>query len=175
MNIGFHPGRAGLLHLVGYMAVNVQGKRGCSMAKVSLDRFYIIPRTEGRNGITVTKIMKTGIRTANGRNNFFEVPDNSLWNQMATQLVGKHQIHGVIPGSTCLLLMLVLLKLSIPQKLHNPWDGRYFAWLIIFERNQQKRTARFLFLLQLPADPNGASHKIYAIPRQPQGPPPAGR
>ena len=45
-NVIVHPVCAGLLHLLRYMAVHVQGKGGCRVAKVAGNGFDIIPRTD---------------------------------------------------------------------------------------------------------------------------------
>ena len=43
----FHAAGAVFFHLFGEVAVSVQGKSGCSMAKISLQGFNIIPGTNG--------------------------------------------------------------------------------------------------------------------------------
>ena len=46
---GVHPGCTGLLHLVGDVAVNIQGKGGSGVAKIALDCFDVVACSDGGN------------------------------------------------------------------------------------------------------------------------------
>lgn len=48
-----HAGGAFLLHLIGDMAIYIQGKGGCSMTQMLLNGFDIITRTDGSNSVGV--------------------------------------------------------------------------------------------------------------------------
>jgi hypothetical protein len=48
-----HTGRAGLLHLVGYVAVHVQGKGCCGVSQIALHGLDIVPGSDGGNGEAV--------------------------------------------------------------------------------------------------------------------------
>lgn len=50
---GLHPGGAGLLHLVGHMAVDIQGESGGGVAQVALHRFNVVPGTDRSHGVGV--------------------------------------------------------------------------------------------------------------------------
>lgn len=62
-NKGFHPGCAFLLHSGRYMAVNIQSERCCGVSKIALNRFDVIARANGSNGITVPQIVEAGTRS----------------------------------------------------------------------------------------------------------------
>ena len=101
VDIGLHSDCAGLLHLVGHVAINIQSKSCGSMAKVTLNSLDVIPGTQRSNSITVPEIMKSCIRPANGCDDFFEMPHHGLRNQISTQLICKNQIQRIGPSGSC--------------------------------------------------------------------------
>lgn len=102
-----HPGGAGLLHLVCDVTVNVQGKGGCGVAQVSLYSLDVIPGADRCHGIAVSEIVETGIRAANGGNDFLEASIYTGFCQMAAQFIGKHKV-AVLPQRTGLQVLLGL-------------------------------------------------------------------
>ena len=53
LDVGIHAVGAGPLHLVGNMAVDVQGEGGGGVAQVALDGLDIIPGADGSHGVGV--------------------------------------------------------------------------------------------------------------------------
>ena len=55
---GVHPGGTGLLHLIGDVAVDVQGKGCCDVAQVALDRLDVITTSDSSDGIGMSKLVE---------------------------------------------------------------------------------------------------------------------
>ena len=53
LNEGFHPVRAGALHLTGHVSVYIQRERRSVMPKILLNRLYIVARLNGSNSVAV--------------------------------------------------------------------------------------------------------------------------
>ena len=58
LDVCFHAFRAGLLHFLGNVAVNIQGEGGRVVAHVGLDSLYIVPGPEGRHRVAMAKIVE---------------------------------------------------------------------------------------------------------------------
>ena len=52
-DIGFHAGCAFLLHLIGHMSVDIQGKGGGCMAQIALNGLDIVSGPDGGHGVAV--------------------------------------------------------------------------------------------------------------------------
>ncbi len=53
------------LHLIGHMAVDIQGENGRSVPQVFLYGFNVVTPLDGGHGITVPEIVETGGRETN--------------------------------------------------------------------------------------------------------------
>ena len=67
-----HSGCAGLFHLFGDMAIDIQGESGGGVSKVFLDGFDIVTGLDAGNCIGVPQIMETGFWTTDFLSNFLE-------------------------------------------------------------------------------------------------------
>ena len=99
LNEAVHSYCTFFVHLVGDMAINIQGECCGSMAQMFLHRFNIITGTDGRNGKRMAQIVKTGVRRTNFCDDLFEFQIDGLMFQMMTQLISKHKT-GILPGRT---------------------------------------------------------------------------
>ena len=107
------------------------------MAKVALNGLDIISGTQRCNRITVSEIVKSCVRPANGCYDFFEISYHSLGNQIPTQLVCKNQIQRIGPSGSLFLLMFILLEFPVSQQLHNPGAGIILRGLSFFRETKR--------------------------------------
>ena len=53
LNKAFHPGRAGLLHLLRHVSVDIQSKSSGVVTQILLHRLDVVPALEGNDGIAM--------------------------------------------------------------------------------------------------------------------------
>lgn len=68
------------------------------MTKVTLNGLDIITGTQRSSCVAMLKIVKSCIRPANSGDDFFEMSNHGLKNQISTQLVCENQIHWIGPS-----------------------------------------------------------------------------
>ena len=87
----FHPCGAFLFHLIGNMAVHIQGKGCGGMTQILLYRFDIITGADGCHGIGVPEIVEAGFRAADLRHDLLEVLQDRVPVQVLPQLIGENK------------------------------------------------------------------------------------
>lgn len=97
LDVGFHAGGAGLFHLVGDVAVHVQGERCRCVAQVSLHRFDIVTGADSGHGVAVAQIVKAGVRAADAGHDPLELLRDRPGHQVPADLVGEHVPGGIVP------------------------------------------------------------------------------
>lgn len=162
-----HPGGAGLLHLVGDVAVDIQGKGGGGVAHVALDGLDVIAAPDGGHSVGVPQIVEPGIGPADGRDHLLVVLIDRVGHQVPAQFVGEHQ-PGVLPGGAGPQTPLRLDRLLMAEQFHHGGGGGEFAALSALGGRQVIPPAPRAHFLQLLADQHRPGGEVHTFPRQPQ-------
>lgn len=91
MDETLHSGGTVFLHLVGDVAVNVEGEGCGGVAEVLLHGLDVIARLDGGHGVGMAQVMESGVGRADGGYNAFEFPVGVLGFQVAAQLIGEDE------------------------------------------------------------------------------------
>ena len=134
-NKALHSPGALAAHLVGDMAVDIQCKDRRGVAQVFLHGLDIVPALDRGHGVAVPQIVDPGLRAANGSHQLFEILVDGLGDQIAAQLVGKHQVL-ILPGGTGPQAPLCLTALLPAQQLHDIGRGRDLPYFSAFRGGQ---------------------------------------
>ena len=92
-----HAVGALLLHLVGNMAIDIQGKDGGGVSQVFLHGLDIIPALDSGHGVAVPQVVEAGGRQADLVGQFFESLVDGIGAEGFPQLVCEYET-GVSPG-----------------------------------------------------------------------------
>lgn len=85
-----HSGRAVLLHLFGYVAVDVKRERRRMMAKIALHGLDIVPGLQCCNGIAVPEIVQACVWHTDRGRDALKVVVERMRRQVGTNLIGEH-------------------------------------------------------------------------------------
>ena len=91
-DVSLHPIRAGVLHFLGNMAVNVQCEGSCGMSHVVLNGFNVVSVLQSEDGVGMSEIMDPGLRSANLCCDLFEMAVGSLGMKMKPKSVSEDEI-----------------------------------------------------------------------------------
>lgn len=150
------------------MSIHVQGK-GCRVvAKILLDRFYIIAAPKSRNSIRMSKIMKASIRTVDFCDQLFEVEVHGLSREISTELIRKYKSARIAPCLACSLLPLILPLLLALEDFHNIRSRSQIPRLPAFGGKKVIFTAALAFPLELLIDCKYSAPEVHTIPSQAQ-------
>ena len=119
VNIVLHSARALVLHLVGYVTIDIEGKHCGGMSEILLDRFHIIPVLKGQHRIGVTEIMDPALGDVDPRRNLLEVHPGDLRVNWSADGGGEDKgflsLLGVlVPDPRILRLFFLILLFGLP-------------------------------------------------------------
>ena len=101
LDVLFHSLRAGLLHFLGDVSVDIQSEGGGVMAHVRLDGFHVVTSPERCHGEAVTKVVQPCVRQADGGYDSFIVVVDGAGGQMLADLVAEY-VAIILPERTSL-------------------------------------------------------------------------
>ena len=161
-----HAVGALLLHLVGDMAVDVQGKGRRGVAQVALHGLDVVSDLQGGHRVGMPHIVEAELRRADPFHDLLEVVVDRVWVQVFAQLVGKDQVHGVLEAFPVLELPGHLLLLDPVEGVHDLLGGLQLSGLPVFRGDQLAGPVPDPRPLKLLVDQNGAPGKIDHVPGQ---------
>ena len=113
------------------MTINVQSNGCCCVAKVALDRFYIIPVFDGDNSVLMAQIMKAHLRTTHLFDDPLEAVVDCSIGQNSAFRVGEDKV-GFLPfrrgGFHEQLLLLLVIQQQL-QQMYAPYPFVLFQEL----------------------------------------------
>ena len=136
------------------------------MTQICLHRLDIVPAFDGSHGVTMTKIMETGVLIAKSASNLFEFLINRYVHKMAPKTIREHQSIRITPSYTGYCLLRFLLFLPPLKKVDNIRCNSNETGSAVFCRDKRIISANLLSLLQLLVDIQSAAIKIHAVPGQ---------
>ena len=166
MDKALHPVGALLLHLVGDMAVDVQCKGRRGVPQVVLHGLDVVADLQGRHRIGMPHIVEAKPRLADLFHDLLEVVVDRIRVQVAAQLMGKDQVHGILETFPVLELPGHLLLLDPVQDVHDLLGRLQLSGLPVFRGHQLTGTVSDSGPLELLVDQNGSPGKIDHVPGQ---------
>ena len=150
------------------MAIYVQREGHCGMSQVLGNGLDGIPDSDGVCRICVAEVMKAGFRNADLCDNFLQVLQDRIVDQVLAGFIDVDQVVFILPLVTGGQLQCCLLFMYLLQNLHHirRWlDGAGFI-ILGFNEFIDTRAASFPDLLQLAFDRDRSVDEIHTVPAQ---------
>lgn len=151
------------------MGIDVKGEACGSVAEEVLDTLNVRAAGDGNRGCGVPEVVGPRVRPADTGGNLLEILVEGQDHIMPPQLICEHQIVRVAPGRASLQPVLCLPALLCPEvfkRYRRRLDG---PGLPAFGGGREEvLTSTGFVLLELLANSDSASLKVYLFPRQAQ-------